>query len=518
MIKRHTIATTILIIAISTVISIFFWISYHRIDRIYEEETRSTVINMRKLFLKSTVNNIIQEIDMDRTNEHERYRKSIELRYETLAYEQKLDAREFTEYFINWFGNEFSKDINKNEWTVFLWNTKSRQVLYDPAGIAGEDILGILKEVKPQMSYYRIVTHGEIYGFIGVSKEYIDNRVKKAAAKRIRSLKYDSGSYVWVNEIINYAGGEDYAIRLVHPNLPETEGMYLSTDMTDIKGSRPYLIELNGIKRNGELFFTYYFKELNSNIVSEKLTYAKLYKDFDWIIDMGIPLDDIKQYIDRTNEKSRILVRSQMITLGIILFIIVGISLILLLSLERLHGRRIRRQMELEMNEDSLSKAYSRRYGTIELTKAFRDFKRKKTEDTAIILFDVDRFKGVNDSFGHDTGDKMLVEIVNAVHQVIRSSDSLIRWGGDEFVGIFRGLKEEYSVGFAEKVLTAIASLSITVGDERLSPTISMGIAYFREKDESIEEVLKRADLAMYQSKKEGRNKVTLYNEKIHDF
>lgn len=513
MMKRHTIATAILVITICTVISIFFWISYHRIDRIYQEETQETITNMRKQFLKDTVNNIIQEISMDRENQREHYRQSIELRYKRISYGRKLSDKEFTDYFINWFGTEQTGKPQEGEWTVLLWNNNSKKILYDPIKLMDGNISVTLNKLKPLMDYYRVVTHGEVYGFIGVSTEYIDSQVKKAAADKIRSLKFDNESYIWVNEILDYAGGKDYAIRLVHSNLPQTEGTYLSTDMTDIKGNRPYLIELNGVKKSGELFFTYYFKEPNSSIVSKKLTYAKLYKDFNWVIDMGISLNDIELYIDRTNSRSQKMAREQMILLVAMLFIIVAISLILLLSLERLHAGKLRRQMELEMNKDILSRAYSRRYGAIELTKAYKDFKKKKVTDTAIILFDVDKFKNINDGFGHDVGDKMLIEIVNAVFQVIRSTDVLIRWGGDEFVGIFRGLKEENAILLAEKVLTAIASLQITVNEEQISPTISMGIAYFREKDESVESVLKRADAAMYQAKKEGRNKVRLYSE-----
>lgn len=513
MIKRHTIASTIMIIAICTIIGVFFWISYQRINEVYRDETQITITKMRKLFLKDTVNNIIQDITLDREKERDYYQKNIDKKYGTLLSGQNLPEKEYTDYFKRWFASDYSRDINENEWTVILWNNNSKKVIYDPADIVKKDINENLKTVKTQLLYYRIITHGPIYGLIGVSRKYVDNKVKEAAADKIRNMKFGNGSYVWVNEIINYAGGKDYAIRRVHPNLPQTEGTYLSTDMTDIKGNRPYAQELAGVNAQGELFFTYYFKELNSDNVSEKLTYAKLYKDFNWIIAMGIPLDDIRQYIDHTNARSMAAVRGQMITLVALMIIFVAFSLFLFLSLERLYTKDISRQMELEMNKDVLSKAYSRRFGTMELVKEFKEFKRKRITDTAIFMFDVDSFKGINDNFGHDVGDKVLIEIVNRVYQVIRSSDCLIRWGGDEFVGIFHGLKEENSVYTAEKLAAAISDLRIQQEKEVISPTISLGIAYFDEKDESFEEVIKRADAAMYQSKKEGKNRVSLYRE-----
>jgi len=112
--------------------------------------------------------------------------------------------------------------------------------------------------------------------------------VKEEVAASIRNRRFSNESYIWINEVINYEGGDRYAIRRVHPNLPETEGTYLSTHAEDLAGNRPYEEELQGVKENGEHFFRYYFKKLNSEEIGEKITYAKLYKDFDWIITMGV--------------------------------------------------------------------------------------------------------------------------------------------------------------------------------------------------------------------------------------
>ena len=71
----------------------------------------------------------------------------------------------------------------------------------------------------------------------------------------------------------------------------------------DIRGNKPYLRELEGIKSNGEIFFNYYFKELNSDKISEKISYARLYKDFDWVIAMGMYIDDIESYTLDTNRR-----------------------------------------------------------------------------------------------------------------------------------------------------------------------------------------------------------------------
>ncbi|WP_455794575.1 cache domain-containing protein [Clostridium butyricum] len=94
-----------------------------------------------------------------------------------------------------------------------------------------------------------------------ISDDSIENDVKSRIKDRIRNTNLSSNGYIWINEVLNYNGGDDYAIRLVHPNLVETEGEKLSTNIKDIKGNLPYLTELQGIKKNGEVLYDYYFKK-----------------------------------------------------------------------------------------------------------------------------------------------------------------------------------------------------------------------------------------------------------------
>lgn len=109
----------------------------------------------------------------------------------------------------------------------------------------------------------------------------------------IRTLRLKDDGYLWINAVRDYAGGDGYAYRFVHPNLPETEGMPLSTGMQDIKGNTPYLTELEGVKKDGEIFFDYWFKKMDSEVIQHKLTFAKLYKPYDWIVATGVYLDDV---------------------------------------------------------------------------------------------------------------------------------------------------------------------------------------------------------------------------------
>ena len=101
-------------------------------------------------------------------------------------------------------------------------------------------------------------------------------------------------------------------------------------------------------------------------------------------------------------------------------------------------------------------------------------------------------------------------DVVQVVYQTIGSSHKLIRWGGDEFVGILFGIEKDEVERFGEKICQAVSSLKIPVGSEVISPTLSIGVSYFEETDQDFMDVLRRADKAMYRSKADGRNKVNL--------
>ena len=143
---------------------------------------------------------------------------------------------------------------------------------------------------------------------------YDEEFVKEGTLSFIRNIVHESnflsGAYIWINEVTNFDGGENYGIRQVHGNLPDTEGMLLSTSMQDAKGNLPYLIELEGIKENGEFYYKYWFKEYKSDKVSEKITYAKLYEPYNWIVCTGTYLNAMYDPTGGVSKTKRIHFRS----------------------------------------------------------------------------------------------------------------------------------------------------------------------------------------------------------------
>lgn len=490
---------------ISLIVIYLHILSHDKTQKIYLEQTEKTIIDLKKDFLKYTVNNIFLEIDRLRETKYSNYKKNIEVRLRLFEEELDLTDEEFIEFFVD----KFNDNLNPKMWTAFLWDKKTGKILYDSSSLHMEIIDSTMENLKSLLSSYAVIEKGNIEGIFGVSKDYIDEIVKKEIGDVIRSRMFSDDSYIWVNEIINYEGGENYAIRRVHPNLRDTEGTYLSTYMEDIEGNLPYLEELEGIKKDGELFFTYYFKKLDSSQISEKITYAKLYKDYDWIIAMGIHLDDIAAYTEKVNSEIKSLSIQSIISLLRYIFLVLLIGFTILYLIEKKNLLNSTKSLEKEINIDTLTKASSRRCGEKNLKSSFKQYKLTG-ERPAIMMFDIDEFKHINDKYGHKEGDTVLIEVVKTVNNLIRSSDELIRWGGDEFVGIFPGLREDNIMELAEKLLAEISSLKLSMGNSTLSVTVSIGFSYFKDIDTDYNDVLKRADKAMYKSKEKGKNRVSI--------
>jgi len=126
----------------------------------------------------------------------------------------------------------------------------------------------------------------------------------------------------------------------------------------------------------------------------------------------------------------------------------------------------------------------------------------------AIVVFDLDHFKNINDTYGHLVGDFVLIKVIQFVKNIIRRDDKVYRFGGDEFVIIFNRINKESIETITEKIRLKIENTKLKYKDSILNLTISMGVAC-HIKNDSIESWLHRADKALYDSKK-FRNKVTI--------
>ena len=190
-----------------------------------------------------------------------------------------------------------------------------------------------------------------------------------------------------------------------------------------------------------------------------------------------------------------------------------GIALVV--HTEGIYSKKMNKRLKNEADYDALTNAYSRRRGVEELANAYSSFV-KGSQNPTLMMFDLDRFKLINDNFGHDIGDVVLRRTVEAINEIIKDTDIIIRWGGDEFIGVFYGLKKEEAIEIAQRILDKINSIEIPVKtseiDDIVKIEMSIGVTYFSKSDRQASDAVKRADDAMYESKETGRNKVSYFD------
>ena len=139
------------------------------------------------------------------------------------------------------------------------------------------------------------------------------------------------------------------------------------------------------------------------------------------------------------------------------------------------------------------------------LQKEFSRFVRH-AQRFGIIMIDIDHFKQVNDSYGHDVGDRMLIELSRKFEQATRNSDSIARWGGEEFLICCTTISENDLYPIAENIRKMIVDSEFEIAE---NITISLGCAMIQE-DEKIYQLIKRADVALYAAKNNGRNQTVV--------
>ncbi len=159
--------------------------------------------------------------------------------------------------------------------------------------------------------------------------------------------------------------------------------------------------------------------------------------------------------------------------------------------------------------KDGLTEVLNRRF--LE-EKAHELFVKYTLTDTSvgIIMFDIDDFKKINDTYGHDIGDIVLIKLTQTVKKIIRKGDLFIRYGGEEFLIILPNSNIENTYKIAEKIRKEIENLSIEINDKKLKFTISLGISEVNILDNSLFDSIKRADVNLYKAKQKGKNRVEI--------
>lgn len=167
---------------------------------------------------------------------------------------------------------------------------------------------------------------------------------------------------------------------------------------------------------------------------------------------------------------------------------------------------------------DQLTGLHNRRffYDQVEVTIAHH---KRYNNSFCLLVMDIDHFKGINDRYGHLFGDQVLIGVASALQRQVRSSDILVRFGGEEFVAIFTNTRSENGMTFAERIRQEIKSLQWQCGGETVCLTMSIGLyclkgdAYNGQTMPDIDQMINFADAALYEAKARGRDNIVAFQD-----
>jgi len=163
---------------------------------------------------------------------------------------------------------------------------------------------------------------------------------------------------------------------------------------------------------------------------------------------------------------------------------------------------------------DSQTGLYNKDYFKKELLKAMLYSKRNKSYNFAILMMDIDDFKGINDTYGHICGDVVIDVIAQRIKECVREVDIVARFGGDEFVVLLNGFDDIVGLQAVGGRILESMKLPIFHGDIEMFATLSIGILCGNKvREESVDDVLNRADMALYNVKTSGKNGIDIYTE-----
>lgn len=175
--------------------------------------------------------------------------------------------------------------------------------------------------------------------------------------------------------------------------------------------------------------------------------------------------------------------------------------------------KQVEEHLFFQATHDELTGLTNRSEMQASLIKNMARAERYK-EPFSLLLIDLDRFKIINDNYGHSAGDKVLRVFADIAQDIARDSDLLARWGGEEFILLLTNTDAMRATHIAERLRAATEETPITVNAQDINVTVSIGVASYPDDGKSIEELISRADGALYEAKRNGRNRIEYANRR----
>ncbi len=201
--------------------------------------------------------------------------------------------------------------------------------------------------------------------------------------------------------------------------------------------------------------------------------------------------------------------------LTLVLGIIVNWSILLTVGYLRIKTEKLVRKVEEMTITDPLTGVYNRRYFDLYLEHAI-PLSKRMSNSLILVMFDIDHFKKVNDTYGHVCGDYALKHITNVIKRNVRDTDVVIRMGGEEFAILLLETSLEEGSEIAEHVRKAVEDSNFIYNDQQVPITISLGLNEY--KSEKVDQFIEKTDQALYKAKANGRNQLVVSSDSSNSF
>ena len=390
------------------------------------------------------------------------------------------------------------------------------------------------KDIYPKIVYLKKFKPLDLIIVAGTYPNDTEQLVKSKMLARMNSIAglFEQNTYLFAYELMEENGKARFKT-LVHHDKNEI-GKEFSSETVDAEESTFLKQLLTDIKEYGEIFISHMDSKPGETKKIKKMSYFKFYPRWNWIIARGFYAEDLANIINkRKQEFKKDIGRDIKSFLAILIVFIILSVMVSVASSRGINGiitdykdkvthqneeLRKREQQLIKLNKildetgrkDPLTGLSNRRDMDEKLTHQQALFKRSK-RPFAIIMADIDYFKSINDSYGHDMGDNILIWMAKFLKDIVRGQDIVSRWGGEEFLLLLPETNLEGASTLAEKIRAGIADKSIEQDDIRLNVTLTLGVSVY-DKETKMEEVIKQADDALYKGKRNGRNQVVTHS------
>lgn len=377
----------------------------------------------------------------------------------------------------------------------------------DDSNISIDEINGLFDYRK----YNNILSNKR---YINSAKRLYSKRLPKGIKSAMDIIKnIPSDPIEGLKIIIMYLSSITLATRsiiIVDNNNKDLSVIACTSDNIDIEHSKYLLERVKSIKK--PILITEYMVEENNSEINFMPADAKS------VICIPILMEDMQNSNALINRRKNMHLNSQFkgwiyLESDRVLNNFTRQSLEKCCTLSKLAGSIIEKyQLVLSSSVDKLTGVYTRKYLEDFITDAIETASARQ-EDVSLIMFDFDLFKGINDKYGHQTGDEVLKKVCHIIKSNIRSEDICGRYGGEEFIVVLPGANKDQAFKIAEKLRKKVETEKV-LGNKAVV-TISLGIASYPEHGHWKQELIEKVDQALYVSKQTGRNKCQLWSSEF---